>query len=167
MSCDACSTRLSKSACANDKCKWISSDSEEGVCVANEADENNIECWMLSKPVCDKYLDESTYITGLDVSDAPCFFNGPDDGWDYSCVTQTSLTGGNCTNIETNSIINNDGKERKSCVDAPGLLGWSFTCSWLFNENKSKYFCTTVYFLTENSLFKFSFLIFFFIFYYY
>jgi hypothetical protein len=109
---------------------------------------------MLSKPVCDKYLDESTYITRLEVSDAPCFFKGPDDGWDYHCVTQTSLMGGNCTNIETNSIINdNDGKERKSCTDAPTLLGWSFTCSWLFSENESKYFCTTVYFLTENGLF--------------
>jgi hypothetical protein len=154
MSCDACSTRLSESVCPNDKCKWISSDSGEGVCVANEVDEDEIKCWMLSKPVCDKYLEKSTYMTGLKISDAPCFFNGPDDGWDYYCVAQSSLMEGSCSNIKTNSIIiDNEGKETKFCIDAPTLFGWSFTCSWLWSDSESKYFCTTVYFLTENSLF--------------
>jgi hypothetical protein len=153
MSCDACSTRLSELVCPNDKCKWISSDNE-GICVANDVEEGEIKCWMLSKPICDKYLNNNTYITGLEVSDAPCFFNGPDDGWDYYCVTQTSLMEGNCSNIETNSLItDNERKETKLCIDAPALFEWRFTCSWLWSDNESKYFCTTVYFLTNNSLF--------------
>jgi hypothetical protein len=70
---------------------------------------------VLSKPVCDKYLEESTLFL-----DSPWFFNGRDDGWDYYCVTQSSLIEGNCANMETNSIITDSkGKEIKLCNDAP------------------------------------------------
>jgi hypothetical protein len=108
---------------------------------------------MLSKPVCDKYLEMRTYMAGLEVFDAPCFFNGPDDGCDYHCVTQSLLIEGTCGDIKTNSIIIDDErKEMRSCIDAPTLFGWSFTCLWLWSDSESKHFCTTVYFLSENSL---------------
>jgi hypothetical protein len=138
------------------KCEWIkTSGKEKGVCTSSEVGGDNVGCWVLSKSVCDKYIEESTYIPGINVVDAPCFYNGRDDGSGYYCVTKSSLMGSDCGcgNIKTNSIIiDGEGEEMESCNNARTLFGWSFMCSWLWNYNEKEHFCTTVYFLTENGL---------------
>jgi hypothetical protein len=146
-----------------EKCLWINTNGKEkGVCTSSEVGGDNVGCWVLSKSVCDRYLEETGYnIPGINVVDAPCFFNGRNDGLGYYCVAKSSLMGGNCEDIETNSIIiDSEGKEIESCNNAPTLFELSFTCSWLWNHNKNSYFCTTVYFLTENGL-RYYFLLFF------
>jgi hypothetical protein len=141
-----------------EKCKWIKTsgeEGEEGVCTSSEVevggDNVNVGCWVLSKSICDKYLEGMTYIAGINVVDAPCFFNGRDDGSGYYCVTKSSLM--DCGYMKTNSmIIDGEGNEMESCNDAGTLFEWPFMCSWLWNHNEKEDFCTTVYFLTENGL---------------
>jgi hypothetical protein len=116
-------------------------------------EENNIKCEILSKSACDRYLYESTYISELKVVDAPCFFDGPDDGPDYYCVTQSSLAEGNCTNIKTNSvIISDEGENIESCNNGSVLFKWPFRCLWVWSDSENKHFCSTIYFLMKDGL---------------
>jgi hypothetical protein len=86
------------------------------VCVSSDVESGYITCELLSKPLCDKYFNENTYITGIIITNAPCFYNGPGDASDFFCVSRTSIA--SCSNIQTNGMVLYNGKDRESCNEA-------------------------------------------------
>jgi hypothetical protein len=149
-SCDACSTRLLAGVCNDaDGCEWMG-----GVCAPSGT--VDIKCEILSKSLCDTYVDPSTSISGVTVVDAPCFFSGTSDSMDTLCVSQSSLEEANCTAIGLNAVVTHGGGKRRLCDDAHFILGWEFTCAWVEPSYKDSYgSCYTVYYLTGGFFFLF------------
>jgi hypothetical protein len=143
---------MHSSACP-EGCTWSEElDGEvEGVCVPSGM--LTFLCEILSKPLCDRYSSESSYISGFTITDAPCLFIGPGDNVDTLCVSQSWLALQNCTVIQSNDVMAYDENERKSCVDAHLILEWPFTCAWVglsYVVNSGS--CNTVYYLNGSGL---------------
>jgi hypothetical protein len=153
---------MRSSACP-EECTWSEElgGEVEGVCVPSGM--QAFLCEILSKPLCDRYISESSYISGFTITGAPCLFIGPGDSVDTLCVSQSWLALQNCTVIKSNEVLAYDEDERKSCVDAHLILEWPFTCTWVEPSDGSDYgSCYTVYYMNGSGLF----LIFIFICYY-
>jgi hypothetical protein len=158
-SCDACATYSMSDCPTQGGCEWIKEEEGEGgdvgMCIPSQT--TLISCEILSKSLCDMYSHTSTYIPGVSVSDAPCFFNGPSDSLDTLCVSQSSLLWNDCTGIRTNGIVLYEGVERKSCDEAHILFNWIFSCIWITSESvywDEDGFCQYIYYLYK-SLFYF------------
>jgi hypothetical protein len=111
----------------------------------------SITCEILSKQLCDMYNDDSD----TEVTNGPCFFNGPDDSKEMLCVTKSTFSLKSCVDIKTNSKVLFNKNIRESCNEAHVLLGWSFTCAWGTRYIDDVKFCATIYYLTGNGLFIF------------
>jgi hypothetical protein len=124
-SCEKCASHTSKNTCgaAEPGCVWQES-GDIGVCISSP--DVNLTCEELSESQCDKYINNGTYVNGMVVNDAPCFFNGEDD----NCMSQTSLLLNDCTGIKINKKLLHNGVERRMCDEAQILFGWSFSCMW-------------------------------------
>jgi hypothetical protein len=151
-SCDACSVHISSGTCPTG-CTWLPESSVEGICVPSQTQSNNIKCSILSKPLCDRYSLASTYIPGVDVTDAPCLFNGADES-DTLCVSQSSLASQTCTAIKSNGVVAYGEDERKLCDEAHLIIAeWPFICSWVESSYEGDYgSCFNIYFLKESGL---------------
>jgi hypothetical protein len=120
----------------NENCTW---NDAVDICIPNEPVVKEINCSLLSKPVCDKYCDETDNNI---VVDAPCFYNGPDDTVDTFCVSKELIK--SCSDIQVNEIILYNEEEKQSCLDAHVLINSSFLCGWVWND--SKYLCEDSFF---------------------
>jgi hypothetical protein len=156
-SCDACATYPSEGVCPSSGCVWEQeTGGSNGVCIPLNIE--SITCEILSKALCDMYSDESTYINGIIVVNAPCFFNGASDSLDTLCIPRSSFGSNDCTNIETNGRMMHGEIERKSCDDADIIFGWELKCGWVSNYMSGSSSCIVGYFLTQNGLLLFFFL---------
>jgi hypothetical protein len=138
------------------KCNWEEGKDENddiGMCVPSDVRSGYITCELLSKTLCDKYFDEYTCITGIVITNAPCFYNGPSDTSDTFCVSKTSIT--SCSNIETNGMVLYNGKERESCNEANELVDSSFMCAWIVDNFKTIKFCMNSLFLDTPGSFSY------------
>jgi hypothetical protein len=134
------------------ECKWEDGNYENndiGMCVPLDVESEYITCELLSKTLCDKYFDDSTYITGIVITNAPCFYNGPSDTSDTFCVSKSPIT--SCSNIETNGKVLYNEKERESCNEANELLGSFFICGWVVDNLVGVAFCMTLFLDTPGS----------------
>jgi hypothetical protein len=156
--CGVCSSLLSEMMCQKyySKCEWKEGNDDDdniGVCIPSNMGSENITCELLSKPLCDKYFDESTYITGIVISNAPCFYNGPSDTSNTFCVSKTPIT--SCSNIQTNGIVLYNGKERESCNEANELLNSSLMCAWIVDNFGAVESCMNSLFLDTPGSFSY------------
>lgn len=165
-SCDPCSTRRSEETCPSTGCVWVVGDSvSDGVCISNEDYINTITCEMLSKSVCDRYIDSNTYINGIIVDNAPCFFNN-DDTLGLFCISQSLLkSNNNCSLIKTNKIIIHDNIEKETCNNGQEIFGLDVTCEWfsfsrLYGDDSG--ICSSVYFLS-NGIYIYLYIFFYFV----
>jgi hypothetical protein len=131
------------------ECKWEEGNGENGMCLPSDVESESITCELLSKPLCHEYFDESTYITGIVLKNAPCFYNGPSDTSDTLCVPKSSIS--SCSNIQTNGMVLYNGKETESCNEADELLGPSFICAWIVNNLGTVEFCMNLFLDTPGS----------------
>jgi hypothetical protein len=152
-----CSSLLSKAICGGySGCRWEEGKNESdniGVCVPSDVGSEYIMCESLSKPLCDKYFDESTYLTGITITNAPCFYYGPSDTSDTSCVSKASIT--SCSDIHTNGMIAYKEGERESCNEANELLGPSFECAWMVDNFGAVEFCIDSFFVGNPGSFSY------------
>jgi hypothetical protein len=130
-------------------CTWKEgSGGGEGMCIPSES--NDILCELLSKPLCDRYRDTNLYISGISVTDAPCFFNGPPDSVFLLCTSLSSVDGNSCTVIETNDLVG-EGDERY-CDNTSSVFGFSFECVWTEGHDEGWGSCGSVYYMSNNGM---------------
>jgi hypothetical protein len=127
----------------NLECTWLE---EEDICISSDIINKNTKCEMLSNILCNKHLEESSYVNYFTVTDSPCFFTG------LLCVSQ-SLMNNNCTDIKTNEIIIYNDMERESCNEANILLlNFSISCAWTMRYGGDDGYCNFICYFTTNGI---------------
>jgi hypothetical protein len=129
-------------------CTWKEGSNKEGMCIPSGS--NVMSCKFLSKPLCDRYSDSSLYISGISITDAPGFFNGPPDSVFLLCTNQSSVSGDSCAVIETNDLVG-EGDERY-CDNASSLFDFSYHCQWIENHNEGLGSCKIIDYLSNNGM---------------
>jgi hypothetical protein len=84
-------------------------------------------------PLCDRYKYSSLYISGISVTDTPCFFNGEANSPYLLCASLSSVSGGNCGVIETNDLVG-EGDERY-CDNALSVFDFSYDFQWMEDDD--------------------------------
>jgi hypothetical protein len=150
-SCDECGWH-SEETCGTG-CEWVKGG--DGGCVPLSILNVDITCEKLSKPLCDRYHEDDPLmdvISGVTVTDMPCFFNGRSDSVDMLCASVDSIGGGDsCAVIETNDVVTSGGKERY-CDNAPSIFGFPFDCVWKNDYYGEWGLCGNIYYLTNNGM---------------
>jgi hypothetical protein len=90
------------------------------------------------------------YISGISVTDAPCFFNGPPNSVFPLCVSQSSVSGDSCVIIKTNDLTKK-GDERY-CDNATSVFGLSYDCQWTEGHDGGWGSCGSIYYLSSGGM---------------
>jgi hypothetical protein len=114
--------------------------------------EVNVVCQSLSKPLCDQYQRGFSFMEGIFVTDAPCFFNGAPDSVILECASLSSINGESCVVIKTNDLVR-EGDE-KYCDNASSVFGLLYDCQWTEGHDGGWGSCGGIYYLSiEGMLF--------------